>query len=74
MIYYNFNRDKFLKKFKLSGFAIDSLLFIFSPFITCLTANSTIFPLLVLGISGTLIIIDGTCLGEQFFLILDFFL
>ena len=44
---------------------------IFSPFIICFTANSTIFPLFVLGISGTLIIIAGTCLGEQFFLILD---
>ena len=48
-----------------------SLLLIFSPLTTCLTANSTIFPLLVLGISGTLIIIEGTCFGEQFFLILD---
>ena len=48
-----------------------SLLLIFSPLTTCLTANSTILPLLVLGISGTLMIIEGTCFGEQFFLILD---
>ena len=48
-----------------------SLLLIFSPLTTCLTAISTIFPLLVLGISGTLMIIEGTCFGEQFFLILD---
>jgi len=53
------------------GLAIASLLFSFSPFITFLTANSTILPLLVLGISGTFKIIDGTCLGEQFFLIRD---
>ena len=48
-----------------------SLLFIFSPFIICLTANSTIFPLFVLGISGTFMTIAGTCFGEQLFLILD---
>jgi hypothetical protein len=46
-----------------------SLLFSSSPLITFLTASSTIFPLLVLGISGTFMIIEGTCLGEQFFLI-----
>ena len=30
-------------------------------------ANSTIFPFLVLGISFTLNILFGTCLGEAFF-------
>mgnify|MGYP005742008357 CR=1 FL=1 len=45
--------------------AIASLLSIISPLITCRTANSTIFPLLVLGISGTLITIEGTFFGEQ---------
>ena len=71
MTRYNFNCGKFSKNFKLSGLAIASLLLIVSPWITFLTANSTILPLFVLGISGTLIIIEGTCFGEQFFLILN---
>jgi hypothetical protein len=45
-------------------------LLIISPWIIFLTASSTILPLFVLGISGTLIIIEGTCFGEQFFRIL----
>ena len=71
MTRYNFSCGKFSKNFKLSGLAIASLLLIFSPWITFLTASSTILPLFVLGISGTFIIIAGTCFGEQFFLILD---
>ena len=35
-------------------------------------ATDPILSLLVLGISGQFLITDGTCLGEQFFLILDF--
>ena len=72
MTRYNFNCGKFSKNFKLSGLAIASLLFMVSPLIMFLTVSSTILPLFVLGISGTLMIIAGTCLGEQFFLILDF--
>ena len=37
-----------------------------------MTANSTILPLLVLGISFTWIIFLGTCLGDAFFLICSF--
>ena len=71
MTRYNFSCGKFSKYFKALGLAIASLLLIFSPLITFLTASSTILPLFVLGISGTFIIIEGTCFGEQFFLILD---
>ena len=68
---YNFNCGKFSKYLKLSGLAIASWLFIVSPWITFLTASSTILPLFVLGISGTLMTTEGTCFGEQFFRILD---
>ena len=34
------------------------------PLTKSLTANSTIFPDFVFGISGVWTIIDGTCLGE----------
>ena len=50
--------------FKTSGFASASLFLILLPSITFLTANSTILPFLVLGMSLTLIILAGTCLGE----------
>ena len=66
-----FNSCKSLKNFRQLGLAIASLLLISSPFIIFLTASSTILPLFVLGISGTFIIIAGTCFGEQFSLILD---
>ena len=71
MTRYNFNCGKFSKYFKDLGLAIASLLLIVSPCIIFLTASSTILPLFVLGISGTFIIIDGTCFGEQFLRILD---
>ena len=43
--------------------------FISLPSMIFFTANSTIFPFFVLGISITLIILLGTCLGEAFVLI-----
>ena len=65
MTRYNFSCGKFSKYFKALGLAIASLLLIFSPWITFLTASSTILPLFVLGISGTLIIIEGTCFTDD---------
>ena len=66
MTRYNFNCGRFSKYFKTSGLAIASLLFIDSPWIIFLTASSTIFPLLVLGIAGTFIISEGLVVGQDF--------
>ena len=57
---------------KIKVFA--SIFLILFPSIVFLTANSTIFPFFVLGISETFIIFDGICLGEAFILILFFIL
>jgi len=51
---------------------MDSKLLTSSPFNNILTAISTTLPLFVLGTSGHCNIIEGTCLGEQFFFMEDF--
>ena len=52
------------KKIIKFGFANASIFFILFPSIIFLTANSTILPFFVLGISLTSMIFAGTCLGD----------